>query len=84
MNTKFLAVIALGAFAVSAIPAAAAVNGPLSPSGGQRESNNGPSNETFGTFGGQSQNLTIGGVYAGSQMTYEEKKGSLSPAGSDR
>ena len=88
MNTKLLAVIALGTFAISAIPAAAAANQPLSPAGGQREANNGPSINSDGTFGGQSQNLVVDGVYAdayGSNMTYDtHKSGSLSRSGSDR
>jgi hypothetical protein len=84
MNTKLLAVIALGTFAVSAIPAAASFNQPLSPAGGQRADNNGPSINSDGTFGGQSQNLVYSDGY-GSAATYEDhKSGSLSRSGSDR
>jgi hypothetical protein len=82
MRIKLLVLIALGALGTAVVPANADIRGPLSPSGGQSEAR-GTDNE----MAAESQNLVIPGDYYGNSdwvSVYDDIRGPLTPAGSDR
>jgi hypothetical protein len=84
MRLNLLAAVAVGALALSAIPAAAA---PLSPSGGQSEATISPNGNDGVQFNGRSQNLAFPGDYSAAPYVAPAANsvtGPLSTPGSDR